>query len=501
MVLDRYEYSKIPNAKLPSSWQSQSALDELLDFLQQNWEQRAVFYEDGEVKSQQQFLDFTGQQGIKTKKYIGTIVFKGEQLNIYPRVFSTEKDDHETDDLSQKHLLNNLVKWIEYCNKLDYPFINISSELSDSEDLKELFITLYVGYVRSALERGLYYQYVDETEDCTSIKGKFDLKDYLVRKIPNGQADKFRCTYSNFEFDNKINRIIKHTCKQLMNIASKKNQKVIRTILTRLNEISDVQCTPNDCNNIRLSKMHRHYGIIISMSKMFLLNKMSNYAIDTNESFCFLFPTDVLFEGFIGGFMKEVLHEYGGKVTLQESKMSLVDEIHYGDKVSGAAFTMRHDILVEYCKRLFVLDTKYKEMSRFEGNSEYEYTINAEAKQADLYQVLEYARKRTLSDVYLLYPMYRYEEKEEVFPYAVSKSDTGNINVHFVRLPFIFEEDEEKTKKQLTDVIKSVFEIRYTVTNGDGTKEQIDVITDMKAKVEERQISLVNAYGGILKKE
>ena len=47
MVLDRYEYSKIPNAKLPGSWQSQLALDELLDFLQQNWEQRSVFYEDG----------------------------------------------------------------------------------------------------------------------------------------------------------------------------------------------------------------------------------------------------------------------------------------------------------------------------------------------------------------------------------------------------------------------------------------------------------------------
>ena len=132
MVLDRYEYSKIANAKLPSSWQSQTALDELSDFLQHNWEQRSVFYEDGEVTSHQQFLDFIGSGGIRTKKYIGTIVFKGEQLNIYPRVFSTEKDDHDTDDLTQKHMLFNLVKWVEYCNKLEYPFINISSELNDS---------------------------------------------------------------------------------------------------------------------------------------------------------------------------------------------------------------------------------------------------------------------------------------------------------------------------------------------------------------------------------
>ena len=433
----------------------------LMNWLQENWEQRSVFYEDGEVTSQQQFIDFTGKQGIRTKKYIGTIVFKGEQLNIYPKVFSTEIDDHDTDELTQKHLLKNLVKWIEYCNKLEYPFINISSELNDSEDLKELFITLYVGYVRNAIERGFYYQYVDETEDCTSIKGKFDLKDYLMNKIPNGQADKFRCTYSNFEFDNKVNRIIKYTCKLLLNIASKRDQKTLRTILTRLNEISDVPCTPNDCSHIRLSKMHSHYDIIISMSKMFLLNKMSNYSIDTNESFCFLFPTELLFEGFIGGFMKEVLRSVGGKVHLQESRMSLVEKIIYKGETSGATFTMRHDILAEFNGKVFVLDTKYKEITRFEDNPDYKETISNEAKQGDLYQVLEYARKRDIADVYLLYPMYRYEEKEDDFPVAVSESPSGDINVHFIRMPFIFEqENEEKTRQQLTEVIKMVFDIK-----------------------------------------
>ena len=54
-------------------------------------------------------------------------------------------------------------------------------------------------------------------------------------------------------------------------------------------------------------------------------------------------------------------------------------------------------------------------------------------KQGDLYQVLEYARKRDIQDVYLLYPMYRYEEKEKEFPVAVSESPSGDINVHFIR--------------------------------------------------------------------
>lgn len=58
MVLNRYEESSIPNPRLPSAWKTQNALVELEEFLQHNWEQRAVFYEDGVVESKQQFLGF-----------------------------------------------------------------------------------------------------------------------------------------------------------------------------------------------------------------------------------------------------------------------------------------------------------------------------------------------------------------------------------------------------------------------------------------------------------
>ena len=85
MVINRYENSQIKFESLPISWQSQNVLDELADFLQQNWEQRSVFYEDGTITSKQQFIAFIGQRGIKTKNYIGTIVFKGEQINIFPK--------------------------------------------------------------------------------------------------------------------------------------------------------------------------------------------------------------------------------------------------------------------------------------------------------------------------------------------------------------------------------------------------------------------------------
>lgn len=461
MVLNMFEESEIDNDDLPENWKSKNEQEDLDEFLQRNWEQRSVFYEDGKVDSKQQFLGFTGHLGLRTKKYIGTVVYNGEQINIYPKVFKKSAADYKTDKLTQTHLMNNLVKWLEYCNKIANPFISVSTEFDDSENLKELFISLYVGYVRSAIERGYFYKYVEETEDVSCIKGKFDVKDYYLNKIPNGQMEKFKCTYSTFEFDNMVNRIIKCTCKILLNLTkSRRNRQIIHNILVRLNEVSDYACKPSDCDRIRLSKMNGNYRIIISMSKMFLLNQTSSYAVDMNESFCFLFPTDLLFEGFIGGFLQEIVEKAGGKAYLQKSDEKLVDSVQIEGQEYDGIYTMRHDILVELDNKVFILDTKYKSISRFYGNpAETWQIIGNETHQKDVYQVCEYARKRGASDVYLLYPQFRLEDIDASYPVAKSSGIGGDIFIHYVRLPFVFENDENQTKLVLKTVITDVLGI------------------------------------------
>lgn len=458
-ILNRFEHSTIKNQHLPVEWQEQAALDELAEFLQANWEQRAVFYDDGEVSSRQKYLGFTGQKGVRTGKYIGTIAFKGCQLNIFPKVFREDSGDNDTDGLDVAHLMKNLVQWLRYCNRVEYPFISIAGKLEDATDLRELFVTLYLHYVKQALEYGAYYRYEDRTCDLGVVRGRIDLRDYATRKLPAGQANHFRCEFANFEFDNMVNRIIKCTCKGLMNNAtSADNQRLIRQILIRLNDVADVRCQPADCDTVRLSRLHRHYAVLLSMSKMFLLNRTTGYEIDTQQSFCFLFPAELLFEGFIGGFISEVL-EGEATVRLQASDQTLIDNVCYDGQDLGRAFTMRHDILVEQADHgMFVLDTKYKQMPRFAGNADVKSAVTDFVKQADIYQVVEYAAHRGLSRAYLLYPMYRFEPEEPSDVVLERVSQAGQrIDIHIVRLPFVFEDDIEKTRSMLTAAIRKIF--------------------------------------------
>lgn len=460
MILNYYENKIIKNALLPAEWKSQESLDELLNFLQSNWEQRAIFYDDGKVNSKQQFLDFIGQKNIRTKDYVGTIVYKGHQLNIFPKVFKEFKDDDDRKSLDLQHLMHNLVKWIEYTAKIDYPYISIAADMENTDDLQELFVSLYVRYVKAALDRGLFFRYEEKTENLPTIRGRLDIKDYITKKYPTGQFGKFLCSYSTFEFDNLLNRVIKCTLKFVWNIATPSNQKIIRNLLNKLGEVSDQNCTPRDCDTIQLSKMQSKYKIILSMSKMFLLNKTTNYNLDTHDSFCFMFPTDLLFEGFIGGFIQSIFNK-DAKVTLQASEVSLVDSIRLGDREFAQAFVMRHDILIEHKEKgMFILDTKYKEVSRFEGNTDFRYDLINDINSGDLYQVLTYAVSRGLDKVYLLYPQFRFEEKEPN-PAILKKSvevegQKNNIDIYAVRIPFVFEDDDEKTSRCLKEAILSL---------------------------------------------
>lgn len=77
MILNYYEESLIKNSELPPEWQSEKKLDDLEMFLQRNWEQRKVFYEDDKIGKNQQFLSFTAHRGIRTNEYIGAISFNG----------------------------------------------------------------------------------------------------------------------------------------------------------------------------------------------------------------------------------------------------------------------------------------------------------------------------------------------------------------------------------------------------------------------------------------
>lgn len=458
-MINCFEFKKIKTSKLPMSWQADGALEQLEKFLQDNWEQRSIFYTDGHVTSRQQFIDFDKKNGIKTQNYIGTIIFKGEQLNIFPKVFKEDEDCYDVDDLKMDDLIDNLVIWLGYCDRLNFPFVSMKGKLSGTENLLELFITIYVHYVKAAIDRQRFFRYEEVNETGSFVKGKIDFKDYTSNKIPTGQQHKLDYTYSGFIYDNMLNRIIKCTCLMLMGITKQPgNKNILRNTLMKLGEVSKVNCVPYDCDSVHLSALHKNYRIILSMSKMFLFNKVNSYNIGITESFCFLFPAEVLFEGFIGGYVREMLSGTA-RVTTQASDKYLAELVVDGEMI-GSAFQLREDILVETEDAIVVLDTKYKEIDRFSKIKESKNNKKIGISDNDMKQMAVYAAKRGAKKLFLLYPLHMSEEPETIeVRYDILLDDTGiskRVPLEILKVPFAFDENLEKTKEMLNSILTKV---------------------------------------------
>lgn len=455
-MINTFEFQPVKTSQLPEAWKEPGTLDELERFLQGNWEQRRIFYSDQEISSRQQFIDFDRRDGFKTQNYIGTISFRGEQLNIFPKIYKDDEDENSTNNLDIHNLIDDLIAWLGYCDKFNFPFVSMKGELDNTQTFLELLITVYVHYVKAAINSRRFFRYEEVEETSSTPRGKINFKDYATNKYPTGQWDKLTYTYSSFIFDNLLNRIIKCTSKMLEFVTTQPgNKRIIRDIMMRLGDVSYTNCTPYDCDNVHLNSLQSHYSIILSMSKMFLLNKVSSHNIGAADTFCFLFPAELLFEGFISGFIHEAFSDRV-KVSTQTKDIYLTELVVDGE-VMGNRFLLKEDILIKADDALIILDTKYKEIGRLD-NVKKDTGSQLGISDADMKQMAIYANRRGALRVYLLYPLYRGhipDAAEVVFNILDGEGPSAKRTpLQILQVPFAFGEDPTATKCMLLEILE-----------------------------------------------
>lgn|SRR5574344_280415 len=450
MTLNVLENQGIAFDDLPEAWKDPEVLRRLKLFLQKNWEHRQVLYYDSVPNSKQQFLYFGSEPPVSTNNYIGTITFAGERLNIFPKVFARyEKDPNRNFDFDQ--LAKDLSTWLQYCTKTNFPFIVSKTDVASSNNLIELFITIYLYFVEAALKDKPYWTYEDIVEEGPNPKGKINFQDYSTRKYPSANRGEFEYSYSKFQFDNALNQIIKATCKILLKASENaQNQRKIKKILADLSDVTDIRAVPSDCDRVRLNRVFKNYGIIKSMSKMFLENSQFSNEAGGKESFCFLFPAEKLFEGFIGGYLKE---EFGRDATIvTQSTSHYAANLYKNGVLSGPVLALQEDILYSKNGKTIVLDTKYKEIQKLAQIN----SSNLDISSGDVYQMVQYALTNKTDQVVLIYPLYRREQPDATTKVVLSEAAEGHsINITVIKVPFIFDDDKQKIE-DLKKILETV---------------------------------------------
>lgn len=154
-----------------------------------------------------------------------------------------------------------------------------------------------------------------------------------------------------------------------------------------LDEVDDRPATAADCDTLLLNRFYSPYQQCIDMCLFFLSDSYLTQPDTQHAHFCFLLPTDYLFEDFIFGVMTSCL---GGDVRISPQQGTWLTR----EKVFG----LRSDLLLTYPDgQRLIVDTKYKVRANVPGRKE-------GIQQSDLYQMITYALRQVATDVVLLYP-------------------------------------------------------------------------------------------------
>jgi len=416
-------------------WQSKSfeeykkTTPDFVNYLSGVWQNRNRYIETTEDVSEeeeqeqkiqkQRFFDFTYDGKISARNYVGVVQYEGLRIEVYPKIFK----DGSQDDMHKRQI--NLLYWLSYCKKIKFPFSFADVSKFKFDDYLELLIYVFANYTEQVISNQPFQAYQEVEEETTFLKGRLSFDNYTKHNLITGQWQKFYCSHEPFVYDNLFNQIIKYVTLRLSNISQNfLNKEKLNEILFLLHDVSDVRCTADDCEKVKLNPLYEDHKYTLELCKLYLSNQVIDMDSDDSKNFCFLIPMEYIFEDFIAGFISD---------KWQSLKIKSQSTSYLATVNDSKVFQIKNDIYIE---KELIIDTKYK--IRHPND-----TIKSGVNQNDLYQMISYAIARNCNKVLLLYPYTSSSINTQTLFEIPSLLTVEKININVQSLDITFEDINE----------------------------------------------------------
>ena len=347
---------------------------------------------------------------IQAKNYVGIVQLEsGYQVQVLPKIDFANDDNPE---LSTSRVFINMLRCMR-----DFPgkVFNSANLRTESMNIYEIFINMYIQQVSELTRRGLKSAYIRMEDNLNYYKGKLLISEQIKRNMAH--KERFYVAYDEFHLNRPENRIIKSTLLKLQKLSSSsENVKMIRQLLSNFELVEPSMNYEKDFSQVIIDRNTKDYESIIVWSKVFLMNKsFSTFSGDTNAR-ALLFPMEKVYEAFVARNMDIIFGEYGWEVSAQDRGYYLFEEDY------RQIFALRPDLVVTRPNgQKIIMDKKRK---RLNSNQDSNYGIS----QADMYQMFAYSKKYQTPDIWLLYPMTEEMKKSKDIVFT-SEGPDGIVNV------------------------------------------------------------------------
>lgn len=363
---------------------------------------------------------------IQAKNFVGLIQLEsGYQIQILPKVDFGANDTGKT---TEEVFIDMLRSMKDFPGKV-FSSANLRTE---SINLYEIFINMYLYQLSLLTRRGLKSAYVSQEDTLNVFKGKLLINRHLKENI--GHAERFSLAYDEFNLNRPENRLIKSTLLKLQKIStSSNNLKSIRQQLIYFELVDPSWNYASDFDKVQIDRTTKDYEEILAWSKVFLMNKSFSTFSGDNKARALLFPMEKVYESFVSMHIVDIFEREDYSVSTQDTGRYLLKEDNRN------IFSLRPDIVIEDNNgNTIIMDTKWK---RLYDSSQENYGIS----QQDMYQMYAYSKKYNANEVWVLYPRVN-ELENRIIEF---RDEDTKIHIFFVDVSEI-----EKSIKELLSKIK-----------------------------------------------
>jgi 5-methylcytosine-specific restriction enzyme subunit McrC len=293
---------------------------------------------------------------------------------------------------------------------------DVTSMAHQAESLLDLFIAQFVDSLLGQVRHGLPRQYRAHEDDLHALRGSLDVvRQFTLHAV---RPDRLACRFDILDADTPLLQIMKACVVLLAHHArAQETRRKLAELRFLLADVQDVPRRDLPWGKVRIDRASGRWRTLLALAKLLLGQHWQQTHADARqpEGITLLFPMHELFERYVAVQARRALAPLGLEVVAQGGFASCLGEWRAGEVCRGQVFSTRPDILVRRDGEvLAVVDTKWKALSANPLDRRHGVS------QADVYQLMAYARLYRCDRLLLLYPARHGDVDGEVHTHGIT---------------------------------------------------------------------------------
>lgn len=318
--------------------------------------------------------------------------------------------------MSKQILIQNIYYMLAYVYDDAKPNDMIKQKSEAFTHTSQLYAALLSTLFSTQVKQGLMRDYVENIEELSNIKGKFNFNETL--KANTLINKRMVCAYDEYSEDNLHNQILKSTFLNMMldKDVLKSTKQMIKKHLAYLSNVSEVNLQFVKFNTIQKVRGYHKYHYMLQICYLYQHDLLINPDDDgiSNTNILENMQIHALFEKFVMKYYKVHYPKLYPKSII----------IRWNDIEDNLYFpVMRTDINLQYNDHVLIIDTKYY-TDILKARHDTKKFISSHLFQLFSY-ISNYANKHKLkTSGMLLYAQTSHEESIDI------SETTNNFNIH-----------------------------------------------------------------------